>query len=285
MLDHMEHCPLEGGIGVELGFDFDRALPPGEVEQLRDLYHRYHLLLVRGARIDRAAQMRFMGHLGPVIQRDTQGYISNIRPDITRDNELKWHSDLIWTPEPHQGISLYARVADEGVSPTRFVDAERALNTLPADLRRAIEGREVVHISGGRGSIARDMARVPHEAMKTLTRPIVLRNPQTGRDVLGVAVSQASHIVDMPPDESAALLDALFDHLYQNEYIHVWRTDDLLVWDNFALQHARDALTGGGRRDLERVLIGGRTVWEQYPEWMTLLDKQLAERSRELQNA
>jgi alpha-ketoglutarate-dependent taurine dioxygenase len=38
------------------------------------------------------------------------------------------------------------------------------------------------------------------------------------------------------------LLEALFEHLYAPEdkvLAHHWRTGDLVLWDNLALQHAR----------------------------------------------
>ena len=39
-----------------------------------------------------------------------------------------------------------------------------------------------------------------------------------------------------------------------NVYEHTWQVGDLLVWDNLALQHARDAVNG--RRTLRRVPVG-----------------------------
>jgi len=104
-------------------------------------------------------------------------------------------------------------------------------------------------------------------------RPLAELNPQTGRAFLCVNYSQTSHIVGLPQAESDALLDALSAHLYAPEgvYEHHWRTGDLLIWDNLALQHSRDRLQGSGRRDLERVVLGGKLLEDQHPEWLARL--------------
>ena len=66
-------------------------------------------------------------------------------------------------------------------------------------------------------------------------------------------------IVDLPPEESEPLLDAVFDHAEKPEvvYRHVWQVGDLLVWDNRCSSHARDDFPSDQRRLMLRTTVRG----------------------------
>jgi taurine dioxygenase len=100
------------------------------------------------------------------------------------------------------------------------------------------------------------------EAPRT-TQPVVNFDPLSGEPVLFVNSFYTSHIVDLPLDESEALLRALFERLRadDNVYEHAWAEGDLVIWDNFAVQHARPPFAGiGARRTLRRVSTTERGV-------------------------
>lgn len=257
-------------VGVEVVADGAMPFTADEIVQLRQLYKEHHLLLFRDQQLDRSTQIALVSLFGDVIRNDPSGFISNVRKDVVGENELVWHSDLIYTPEPHLGLSLYAVTADPGVSPTRFVDAQAALERLPADLRTRIDGLAALHVSGGTGGSARNIGDTLDVDWPKFIRPLVDANRQTGQPFLAATLSQTSHVIGIPQAESDALLDALFDVLYDPATIaeHHWRTGDILIWDNLALQHSRDRLRGAGRRDLERVIFGGRTIFDQHPDWI-----------------
>ena len=68
----------------------------------------------------------------------------------------------------------------------------------------------------------------------------------------------------LPPEESDALLAALFDHSERPEFVyrHKWRVGDLVVWDNRCSMHARDDFPSDQRRLMFRTTVkgsGGRT--------------------------
>ena len=80
----------------------------------------------------------------------------------------------------------------------------------------------------------------------------------TGEEILAVWEQQTDAILPLAPDESTELLEALFEHLYQpaHRYQHEWRTGDLVVWDNHAVQHSRPEVGTDEPRTLRRVCIG-----------------------------
>jgi taurine dioxygenase len=85
----------------------------------------------------------------------------------------------------------------------------------------------------------------------------VALNPRNGRRALRVNEQQSDRLVDWEPERSEAVLQALFAALAApaNVVEHEWRTGDLVVWDNRALQHGRPPLPGPSERTLRRVAV------------------------------
>ncbi len=68
---------------------------------------------------------------------------------------------------------------------------------------------------------------------------------------------------------SDQLLDEVFALLYAEHEIdeHRWNTGDLVVWDHFALQHARGDLRGISPRILQRVAVADKRFFELCPQF------------------
>ena len=64
-------------------------------------------------------------------------------------------------------------------------------------------------------------------------------------------------VVDMDPAESEALLMNLFDHAEMPEFVyaHKWAIEDLVIWDNRCLNHARTDFPADEQRMLRRYTI------------------------------
>jgi taurine dioxygenase len=88
----------------------------------------------------------------------------------------------------------------------------------------------------------------------------------TGRRYVFVNPVATDSIIGLAEAESETLLAELFDHLYADEdvYRHDWRLGDIVVWDNLAVQHARDDASRA-RRTLQRVTIAELGYADQYP--------------------
>ena len=89
--------------------------------------------------------------------------------------------------------------------------------------------------------------------------PAVRTHPATGRKALYVNRLMTREIEGLPQAESNALLQMLFDHQEQPQFVyeHVWRAGDILMWDNRCTLHARTDFSAGERRLLRRVTILG----------------------------
>jgi taurine dioxygenase len=266
----MEVLALSPALGVEIrGLDLREALDESTIAELTKLFQRNHLLLFRDQKISGADQVRVVGHFGRLLDesRDRSGYtfVSNVRADgAIREGALLFHSDLAFTDHPLNGISLYALEVPADGAPTRWANAARAARRLPETLRRALAGRDAIHVfdlRDSRGDRRFRVADLPPTAPRA-QHPVLFANPDTGEESLFISEMQTDAIVGLDADESECILTELFAVLYDegNIYEHRWHVGDLAVWDNFALQHGRGVPPNDQPRTLRRVPLGERGV-------------------------
>jgi alpha-ketoglutarate-dependent taurine dioxygenase len=89
------------------------------------------------------------------------------------------------------------------------------------------------------------------------------------KQVLYVNEFMTSHISGLDRKESDALLDELFEYIYadDNVYAHHWQTNDVIIWDNIALQHCRPQSMGSAPRHLRRLSLDGWNAPGGVIEW------------------
>ena len=141
---------------------------------------------------------------------------------------------------------------------TLFANAYAAYEALSDDTKRRLDGRKAMHAydydsaAMKRGTQIRD--GVPHFA-----HPVVRTHPATGRKALYVNRLMTIAIEGLPEDESDRLLDFLFAHQENPAFVyeHVWRVNDLLMWDNRCALHARTDFANDERRLMRRVTVLG----------------------------
>jgi taurine dioxygenase len=205
----------------------------------------------------------------PVIRSgDGLTYISNVRPDgQLGDNELAFHSDLAYAEYPYQGLSLHAVDVVDDATGTRFVSSMEAYQRLPGDLKQRIRDLHVQHVSSSKNMAGRPAKMVYESEHPQFVRPLVINHPDTGEPILYVTRGQTVRVLELSDQESDALLDELFGYLYagDNTFEHRWRVGDIVLWDNYALQHARSSIKGHGNRTLQRTAAGQKSFYEQFP--------------------
>ena len=94
-------------------------------------------------------------------------------------------------------------------------------------------------------------------------QPIFVTNPDSGRTALYVNRLNTMWIEGMERADSEAVLNRLFDLTEDpaNIYEHVWRSGDLVMWDNLACLHARTDWPGDQRRTLRRCTVEGAALY------------------------
>ena len=267
----MQTRELTPAFGTEItGLDPQLALTDEATqEQLRTLFDTRGVLVFRDLDIDQTQQadiVRMLIGLGPLEPGESPTGRAGGEPFYVSNKEdnggapfgrLLFHSDMMWSEHTFRVLSLYGVEVEQPATPTIFASATHAWATLPDDLRAEVEQRSAVQ---GHDEINRaddpDVLVTKFDNLPTRTTPLALAHPRTGTTVLYASQQMTMSVEDLPHDESEALLERLFSHLYRSEvlYEHDWRTHDLVAWDNIAVQHARPNVTlEGPVRTLRKV--------------------------------
>jgi len=251
------------------GLDLQTLRDPAVCKALRDLFEKRSLLVIRDIDLDHDSQQAICEMLRG--ERDTvdvnarsseprkESYISNKKKDSAAPfGRLLFHADTMWADEPYEVLSLYGVDVEAPVAPTIFVSGVNAWETLPADLRKQVEGRDALHVAGGvdREGDRSDVLVAKVERPPSTVKPLALRHPRTGKTILYACEQMTDSLVGLPREESEALLQRCFAHIYSpaQAWEHEWREGDFVVWDNLALQHARPNVTvEGPARTLRKV--------------------------------
>ncbi len=264
--------PLHDALGARVeGIDLTRPLDDAAGAELAAAFDRHHLLVFRGQEVSEQAQIDLSARFGPLIDEMNNGsfagFISNVLADAAGSGELPFHSDLSFTTSPVIGISLCAQELPATGTSTWFASSAHAWRTLPADLRRAVEGHAALHTlsaisTGSSASKSREHPIGEHDP--SATHPIPMLHPRTGEPLLYLT---DLHAASIEGDADGSLLEALLAHLYApaNVYEHRWELGDLVVWDNLALQHRRNDVTGLTPRTFRRVSLNHYRFFELVP--------------------
>ena len=272
--------PLSDTIGAEIfGLDLSRPMSPSVVEALREAFHEHLILLFRGQDLTWERQIDFAGLFGPLGVRkrkaddrpegkeaDHMMLVSNIRKDgkpigSLPDGEMLFHHDMCYVPAPDMATLLYAIEPTRDGGHTLFANMYAAYETLPDDLKAAIEGREVLQIYNYIPTLRVDPDD-DRQKWDHYVQPAVIIHPVTGRKALYINQLMSARLEGVPRDESDAVLAAIRAHLDRPElsYAHAWRPGDLMMWDNYCTCHARTDFPPDQTRLLRRCTVAGEVL-------------------------
>ena len=272
----MKIAPLDGRIGAEV--DLDLSGPwvdsPEDVDELREAFRTYHLLVFHDPELPTESQIRLMEMLGlqpdEWTNGDRFGFLSNhlkVAPNDGQHNAYLFHSDLMWKSQPINSISLYAMVVPDEPAPTIFASGVGAAAHLPSDLRARVEGQEGLFLIDFTGGDKRYSEETASTEAPRATQSVLYDDPVSGEETLVVDSLFFDKFVGWDRDESEALRAELHTHLYDpaNLHRHDWQVGDLVIWNNVALQHARPELPSTGERTHRRVsgtVSAGTAGWD-----------------------
>jgi taurine dioxygenase len=265
--------PLSPALGAEIvGVDLSRPMTAALAAQLLDAWHRNLVILLRDQKLTEEDQVRFAECFGPPAKIHTRQFvrnhpavmlISNIREDgkpigALPDGEMHFHTDQCHQERPAKASMLYALEVPSKGGNTLFSNAYAAYETLPEQVKRRIDGRNALNAYDYDTAATKRGTRLA-DGVPSYVHPVVRTHPATGRKALYVNRLMTVRIEGLPEEESDALLDLLFDHQEQRQFIyeHVWRVGDILMWDNRCTLHARTDFSADERRLMRRVTILG----------------------------
>jgi alpha-ketoglutarate-dependent taurine dioxygenase len=263
---------LTPAFGAEIeGLDPHAKLDDEACRLLRHTFDERGLLLFRGLDLDGDYQTYLakmvIGDQGGATSDGSEAeaadafYVSNKKQGGGAPyGRLLFHSDMMWAETPFQVLTLYAMEVEPPVVPTMFASATYAWQALGEDLQARVKALHALHMTGQqmRADGNEDELLQPiREHVQSATKPVAHPHPRTGRTILYVSQMMTREIVELPPEQSENLLKVLFARLYDPATLlqHEWRNGDLVMWDNFAIQHARfNVSLDGPVRTLRKVI-------------------------------
>lgn len=274
----IELRPLSENIGVEvLGLDLREALDDDAIAELRQAWLDHIVLVMRGQELSQEQLIRFttyfgkQGELSRPKEYRTKGHfdllpgimlISNIRENgepigALPDGEMMFHHDMLHAKLPHKATILYSVEIPSTGGNTLFASGYAAYETLPDRVTSPLEGRKAFN-HYNYGSVQRGDDKGV-EAFAESEHPVFRTHDDTGRKAIFVNRLMTEYVVDMPKEESDALLAEIFDHSERPEFVyeHEWRKGDVLLWDNRCSMHARTDFPETERRLMWRTTIEG----------------------------
>jgi alpha-ketoglutarate-dependent taurine dioxygenase len=236
-----------GGASI-IGVDLAQPLSDVARGRIYAALLQHQFLVFPGQSLSREQQYAFTAQFGeverhgggrPGKRQDVAHVTANLDAEgkpsdrFAKGANYRWHTDKPYYATPPLLTALYAVELPPAGGDTEFANTRLAYEALPGDMKRRLAGLRVVfQWEGGRrpGYYASELPPVDH--------PLVRTHPETGKPALYLG-NHAMHVLGMPADEGAALLDDLLRHATQPRftYAHRWHEGDLVVWDNCSLLH------------------------------------------------
>lgn len=283
--------PVAGHIGADVsGVDLAQSLDAGQVAAIRDALHTHKVIFFRDQHLDHEAQIRFGRHFGEltyahphddappeghpeIFTVDPERYAQRYGNDRAATARRRysyvagWHTDVTAAVNPPAASILRAEVVPEIGGDTTWTNLVAAYEGLSAPVRAFVDGLRAEHRYGGdrKPTGGGAYARRVNDNLLVAVHPVVRVHPVTGERALFVNPGFTSHIVDLEPRESRAVLDLLYAELTRHEYTvrFRWEPGSVAFWDNRATAHLAPADLDhlDVRRTLHRVtVIGDRPV-------------------------
>jgi alpha-ketoglutarate-dependent 2,4-dichlorophenoxyacetate dioxygenase len=272
-------------VGEVSDVDLTQPLTPDDVSALDAAINKYAVLVFRDQDLTDDQQMAFTRSFGPI--EDSRGGnitkaqdkrlglgmndVSNLGKDgkpLARDSRQMlfnlgnclWHSDSSFRPIPAKYSLLSARVVNPNGGNTEFADMRAAYDALDDETKETIDDLVCEHTQMySRGSLGfLDFTEEEKALFRPVLQPLVRRHSQTGRKSLYLS-SHAGAIIGLPMPEARVLLRDLTEHATQPAYVYVhrWRPNDLVWWDNRQTMHRVRRYDQNQPRDMRRTTVAG----------------------------
>jgi taurine dioxygenase len=274
---------LDATLGAEIdGIDVSKPLPQADIDAIEAAWRERLVVVFHGQCLSDPQLIAFSKNFGELDPPGPNPYgepFNKAHPELNvisnviengkpvgnlGDGEAVWHADMTYVDLPPKAAMLHALEVppSEAGGNTYFANMFEAYETLPADMKKAADGKIAVH------DASRNSAGVLRKGYKEITdvretpgahHPLVRTDPKSGRKALFLGRRPNAYVLGLEVVESEALLDALWAHATQPRFVmcHEWKLGDLLMWNNLSVLHRRDPFDPKTRRVMHRSQIKG----------------------------
>jgi taurine dioxygenase len=259
------------------GLDLSRPLPAAVVEELARAHADHGVLFFRDQQLTPEQHISLSEQFGEInVNRfftPVPGHpqIAEVRkePDQQANIGGGWHTDHSYDQIPALGSMLYAREVPAMGGDTLFASMYAAYEALSEGMKSMLGSLEAVHSS--RHVFGRAVDR-PTEladrlgnadlATQDSVHPVIITHPRSGRQALYVNPDFTTHFHGWTAEESAPLLQFLYQHAVRPEFTYRfrWEPFSLAFWDNRCTWHKAVNDYHGSRRLLHRITLEGEPL-------------------------
>jgi taurine dioxygenase len=264
---------IAGALGAEIeGVDL-RDMTDAQMREIRAAWLEHLVIFFRGQPLSPGEYMAFAKRVGKPIEYPFVKGIEGF-PEIIEVKKLEhekvnfggvWHSDTAYLEVPPMASMLLAREIPPYGGDTLFANMYLAYETLSEGMKRLLEPLVAVN-----SSAKADVTRTREDRLKTdgsdkvgkelaAEHPVVRTHPETGRKALYVNFAHTARFRGMTEQESAPLLNFLFQHQIRPELTcrFTWQVGSLALWDNRCVQHNPVNDYHGYKRLMHRITLEG----------------------------
>jgi taurine dioxygenase len=273
----LEH--LQPALGTVVhGLDLRKELSPEHAAFLRKLWLARKVIFFRDQDLTEEQHIRLGRCFG-----ELEVFLGNKdSPNPTRHPELLvmargadnaqkeafFHQDIPYSNPPVAGAVALLRACPEFGGDTVYVDMVAAYENMSDWLKRAVVGMRAEHRfdhgiriynkSVDQATVDRIMGQYP-----PTVHPVVQTHPETSQKILYISLAYTARILDVPSNESFALIKLLSDQnlVPEHQCRFRWAKNSIAIWDNRAVQHYACFDYLGDHRELHRVTILGSRPW------------------------
>jgi taurine dioxygenase len=270
--------PISGALGAEVsGVDLSRKLDDEVIGEVRDALRQNQVIFFRDQQMTPDQHLAFGRRFGElqvhefVAPMEDNAEILEVRKEAeeTRNFGGGWHTDVSYLERPSLGSVLYAREVPAYGGDTLFASQYLAYDALSDGMKKLLDGMTAIHsarrpygLDTGRryGAGERSMKYLFSEnAHAEVEHPVIRTHVETGRKCLYVNGTFTIRFKDMTEEESAPLLNFLYQHAVRPEFTcrFRWQKGSVAFWDNRCVQHNAINDYHGQRRIMHRVTIEG----------------------------
>ena len=284
--------PSGGALTADVhGVDLAKPLSDAAYGRIAEAWGQHLVLRFSGQKLDDPTLMKFSARFGeldrvPVAAASLDRANSGVVPEaadwvaviasVKKDGkamgslgsyELVWHTDMSYNPLPPRASLLYALEVPPDGGNTGFLNMYAAYETLPDDLKRAVEGKSCIHDSSrnSAGELRKGFQSTP-DVRRTpgAVHPLVRLHPVTKRKALFLGRRPGAYIHGLSVEDSEKLLDAVWAHATQERFAwyQKWRAGDLVIWDNTGTMHRAEWYDPDGDRMMIRTKLMGEEAFE-----------------------
>lgn len=265
--------PLSGALGAEVsGVDL-AAAGDNTIAEIRKIWLDHGVIFFRDQDLPPAKFLAVARRFGEAVEypfvKGIEGF-PEIIPVVKLEHETKnfggiWHTDTAYLDKPPMATMLVAREVPPYGGDTLFANMYLAYETLSEGMKRMLDGMTAINKSA-KADVTRTREDRIRDSGKTEARkeyisehPVVRTHPETGRKALYVNVGHTAHFKDMSEEESAPLLNYLFQHQTRPEFTcrFSWRPGSVALWDNRCVLHNPVNDYHGFRRVMHRITLAG----------------------------